>query len=39
MTAADLHDALAPLGASLMAAATGALERGEVQLTPQSDVA
>jgi methionyl-tRNA formyltransferase len=36
MTAADLHDALAPLGADLMVRATGALERGRLQLTPQS---
>jgi methionyl-tRNA formyltransferase len=38
MTAADLHDALAPLGASLMARAMGALERGDLRLTPQSEV-
>lgn len=37
MTAADLHDALAPLGADLMARAMGALERGELQLTRQGD--
>jgi methionyl-tRNA formyltransferase len=37
MTAADLHDALAPLGADLMGRAMGALERGRLQLTPQSD--
>jgi methionyl-tRNA formyltransferase len=37
MTAADLHDALAPRGAGLMARAMGALERGDLQLTPQSD--
>jgi methionyl-tRNA formyltransferase len=37
MTAADLHDALAPLGADLMVRAIGALERGELQLTRQSD--
>jgi methionyl-tRNA formyltransferase len=36
MTAADLHDALAPLGADMMARAIGALERGRLQLTPQS---
>jgi methionyl-tRNA formyltransferase len=36
MTAADLHDALAPLGADLMVRAVGALERGRLQLTPQS---
>jgi methionyl-tRNA formyltransferase len=38
MTAADLHDALAPLGAGLTARAVGALERGELRLTPQSEV-
>jgi methionyl-tRNA formyltransferase len=38
MTAADLHDALAPLGAGLMARAIGALERGDLRLTPQSEV-
>lgn len=37
MTAGDLHDALAPLGAGLMVRAMDALERGELQLTPQSD--
>ena len=37
MTAADLHDALAPLGADLMVRAIGALERGKLQLTKQSD--
>jgi methionyl-tRNA formyltransferase len=37
MTAADLHDALAPLGADLMVRAIGALERGKLQLTPQSE--
>ena len=36
MTAADLHDALAPLGADLMVRAMGALERGKLQLTKQS---
>lgn len=36
MTAADLHDALAPLGGYLMVRAMGALERGKLQLTPQS---
>ena len=36
MTAADLHDALAPLGGDLMAHAMGALERGTLQLTPQA---
>ena len=39
MTAADLHDALAPLGADLMVRAMGALERGRLQLTKQSDTA
>jgi methionyl-tRNA formyltransferase len=38
MTAADLHHALAPLGADLMARAMAALERGELQLTRQSEV-
>ncbi len=38
MTAADLHDALAPLGADLMVRAMGALERGRLQLTRQSEV-
>src|SRR6266852_230180 len=37
MTAADLHDALAPLGGDLMLRAMGALERGKLQLTKQSD--
>src|ERR1700704_3935675 len=32
MTAADLHDALAPLGAGLMVRAMGALERGDLRL-------
>ena len=36
MTAADLHDALAPLGADLMVRAIGVLERGKLQLTKQS---
>jgi methionyl-tRNA formyltransferase len=36
MTAADLHDALSPLGGDLMVRAMGALERGKLQLTPQS---
>ena len=35
MTAADLHDALAPLGGDLMVRAMGALERGTLQLSPQ----
>jgi methionyl-tRNA formyltransferase len=38
MTAADLHDALAPLGGALMARAMAALERGTLQLHRQSDV-
>ena len=37
MTAADLHDALARIGGDLMVRAIGALERGKLQLTPQSD--
>ena len=37
MTARDLHDALAPLGADLMVRAMGALERGKLQLTKQSE--
>jgi methionyl-tRNA formyltransferase len=37
MTASDLHDALAPLGADLMVRAMGALERGALQLTKQSE--
>jgi methionyl-tRNA formyltransferase len=37
MTAADLHDALAPLGGDLMVRAMGALERGKLQLTRQSE--
>ena len=36
MTAADLHDALAPLGGDLMVRAIGALERGMLKLTPQA---
>ena len=36
MTGADLHDALAPLGADLMVRAMDALERGKLQLTRQS---
>jgi methionyl-tRNA formyltransferase len=36
MTAADLHDALAPLGADLMVRAMGGLERGTLQLAKQS---
>jgi methionyl-tRNA formyltransferase len=37
MTAADLHDALARLGGDLMVRAMGALERGKLQLTRQSE--
>src|SRR4051812_21468302 len=37
MTAADLHDALAPLGAGLMMPGMNALERGELALRPQAD--
>ena len=37
MTASDLHDALSPLGADLMVRAIGALERGRLQLTTQSE--
>src|SRR6202011_2829436 len=37
MTAADLHDALAPLGADLVVGAMSALEKGARQLKKQSD--
>jgi methionyl-tRNA formyltransferase len=37
MTAGDLHDVLARLGADLMVRALGALERGTLQLTPQPE--
>jgi methionyl-tRNA formyltransferase len=37
MTAGDLHDALARLGGDLMVRAIGALERGKLQLTRQSE--
>jgi methionyl-tRNA formyltransferase len=37
MTASDLHDALARLGGDLMVRAMGALERGALKLTPQSN--
>src|SRR3981081_575030 len=37
MTAADVHDALARLGGDLMVRAIGALERGRLQLSKQSD--
>src|SRR6202043_1854792 len=35
MTAADVHDALARLGADLMVRAIGAVERGKLQLARQ----
>ena len=37
MTAGELHDRLARLGADLMVRALGALERGSLQLTPQPE--
>jgi len=37
MTAQDLHDALAPLGADLMVRAIGGLARGGLQFTRQSE--
>ncbi|WOH82304.1 methionyl-tRNA formyltransferase [Bradyrhizobium sp. BEA-2-5] len=37
MTASDLHDALAPLGADLMVRAMAALERGGLQLKKQGE--
>jgi methionyl-tRNA formyltransferase len=37
MTAGDLHDALARLGADLMARALAAAERGSLSLTPQGE--
>src|SRR5437588_6252442 len=37
MTASDLHDALAPLGADLMVRAMGGLARGGLQLAKQSE--
>jgi methionyl-tRNA formyltransferase len=37
MTAGDLHDALAQLGAAMIVAALGALERGTLTLTPQPE--
>src|SRR5881394_2584838 len=37
MTAGELHDALARLGADLMVRALGALERGSLRLTPQPE--
>jgi methionyl-tRNA formyltransferase len=38
MTAGELHDQLAHLGAALMVRALAALERGTLQLTPQPEV-
>src|SRR5712672_25258 len=37
MTAGELHEALAPIGADLMGRALGVLARGTLQVTPQSD--
>jgi methionyl-tRNA formyltransferase len=37
VTAGELHDVLAPLGADLMVRALGRLERGTLTLTPQPD--
>jgi methionyl-tRNA formyltransferase len=37
MTASDLHDALAKVGAPLMVRAMSALQRGEMKLTPQAE--
>ena len=37
MTAGDLHDRLAPVGADLMGRAVGALERGTLQFRPQPE--
>ena len=37
MTAGELHDALAPLGADLMVRALAALGRGALQFTPQAE--
>ena len=37
MTAGELHDRMAPLGADLMGRALAALERGSLGLTPQSE--
>ena len=37
MTAGDLHDRLALIGAGMMPVALGALERGTLHLTPQSE--
>jgi methionyl-tRNA formyltransferase len=37
MTAGELHDSLAPIGATLMADALDALSKGELRFTPQSE--
>lgn len=37
MTAGDLHDALAPIGADLMGRAVGAIDRGTLQFHPQPE--
>jgi methionyl-tRNA formyltransferase len=37
MTAGELHDRMAPLGADLMGRALAALERGSLKLTPQGE--
>ena len=37
MTAGELHDRLAPLGAGMLPVALGALERGTLALTPQGE--
>ena len=37
MTAGELHDALAPLGAELMVTALAALEQGRLDCRPQAD--
>ena len=37
MTAGDLHDALAPIGADLMGRAIGAIDRGTLQFRPQPE--
>ncbi len=37
MTAGDLHDALAPIGADLMGRAIGAINRGTLQFRPQPE--
>ena len=39
MTAGELHDALAPLGAELMVKALAALEEGQLSCRPQNDAA